>query len=298
MDAIDLNLLPMFVAVAESASFSAAATRLAIPKSSISRGIASLEDAMGVRLFHRTTRHVSLSTAGSALLERSAPLLAALQKSVTDLPELQDEPSGVLRVTAPVDFGTAVLAESVARFMARHTKLQIDLRLTNTLVDIVAEGVDIAFRISTRPLKDSSLVAQRAAALAMQLYAAPSYFARRGAPRSPDDLAAHALIGFRGIGRLRLTGPDKPVTVDAHSHIICDDMLFMREMLREGAGIGVLPTFLAAAEVTAGNLVCALPRWSVPTGHLWLVTPSGRNPPRKVVAFRDFVMETLRARML
>lgn len=298
MAAIDLNLLPIFVAVAETASFSAAAAKLRIPKSTVSRGVANLENAMGVQLFHRTTRHVALSTAGTALLERSAALLAALQQSVSGLPELQAEPSGVIRVTAPIDFGSAVLADIVARFSARYTAVEIDLRLTNAVVDIVAQGCDVAFRIALRPLKDSALVAQKAGGIALQLYAAPSYLARRGTPRTPQDLDAHTWVVFRGSHRLRLTGPDKQVTVETRGRIVCDDMFFMRESLRAGAGIGILPTFVAAAEVTAGNLICALPRWSVLAGQLWIVSPGGNHPARKVVAFRDFVVESLRSRSL
>ncbi len=297
MAAIDLNLLPIFVAVAETSSFSAAAAKLGIPKSTISRGVASLEDAMGVRLFHRTTRQVSLSTAGDALLERSAPLLAALQQSVSDLPELQEQPSGVLRVTSPIDFGSAVLADLVAKFTARYSALQIDLRLSNAVVDIVAEGFDVAFRISSRPLKDSSLVAQKVGTVALQLYAAPSYVARRGLPRVPEELDGHAWVGFRGTDRLRLTGSDKAVTVEPRGRIVCDDMFFVQAALRAGAGIGALPNFVAAADVAAGNLVCALPRWSGLAGQLWLVSPGGRHPPRKVTAFRDFAMEALRNRL-
>ena len=295
---LDLNLLPIFVAVAEASSFSVAAAKLQIPKSSISRGIVNLEDALGVRLFHRTTRHVALSTAGVALFERSAQLLAALQASVSDLPELQEDPSGLLRVTSPVDFGSTVLAELVARFSALHPKVEIDVRLDNTLVDLAAASVDVAFRIATRPLKDSSLVAQKAAVVGIQIYAAPSYLARRAVPRAPKDLGEHAWVIYRGADQLKLVGPDRPATLAIRGPVICDDMFFLREVLREGAGLGVLPTFLAAPDVAAGRLVCVLPKWCLPQGQLWIMSPGGRHAPRKVVAFRDFVIETLRTRLL
>ena len=295
---IDLNLLPIFVAVAETASFSAAAKKLGIPKSTISRGVASLEAALGVQLFHRTTRKVSLSTAGTSLLERSGSIVAALQQSVTELPELQEAPSGVLRVTAPIDFGAAVLAEITARATARYPALEIDLRLTNAMVDLVGEGVDIAFRISSQPLKSSSLMAQKVGAVALQLHASPSYLARRGTPRTPQDLQGHSWVGFRGSRRLRLIGPERPATVEAKGRIVCDDMFFMRETLRAGAGIGMLATFVAQQDVSSGDLVCVLPRWSVLGGQLWLVWPGGNRPPRKVVVFRDFVLESLRTRVL
>jgi DNA-binding transcriptional LysR family regulator len=295
---IDLNLLPIFVAVAETSSFSAAATKLGIPKSTISRGVASLEAALGVQLFHRTTRKVSLSTAGTSLLERSGSIVLALQQSVTELPELQEAPSGTLRVTAPIDFGAAVLAEITTRFTARYPALEIDLRLTNAMVDLVGEGVDIAFRISSQPLKSSSLVAQKVGAVALQLHASPSYLARRGTPRTPQDLHGHSWVGFRGSSRLRLIGPDRPATVEARGRIVCDDMFFMRETLRASAGIGMLATFVAKEDVSSGDLVCVLPRWSVLGGQLWLVWPGGKRPPRKVVVFRDFVLESLRTRVL
>ena len=295
---LDLNLLPIFVAVAETSSFSAAAKKLAIPKSSISRGVQHLEDALGVRLFHRTTRSVSLSTAGTALLERSAQLLAQLQSAVSDLPELQESPSGQLRVTAPVDFGSTLLAEIIARFSALYPAVGIDVRLDNAVMDLAAAGVDIAFRIATRPLKDSALVGQKVGPVGVQLYAAPSYLARRGTPHAPGDLVGHDWILYRGTEELRLVGPDKTATIEPKGRVVCDDMFFMREAVRAGGGIGLLPTFIAASDIAAGTLVCALPKWSLPAGTLWIITPGGRHPPRKVAVFRDFVLDTLRTRVL
>jgi DNA-binding transcriptional LysR family regulator len=298
MGTIDLNTLPLFAAVAETSSFSAAAEKLGLPKSSVSRGIASLEGAVGVRLFHRTTRKVSLSTAGVAFLDRISSSLASLQKSVADLPELEEEPSGRLRVTAAVDLGATVLAEVVARFVARYPGVEVDLRLTNAYVDLVAEGLDVALRIATRPLKDSSLVARNAGKVTLNLYASPSYLALRGTPRIPRDLDAHTWVLFRRGGALRLLGPGKRVTIARRGPIQCDDMLFMREALRQGAGVGMLPAFVANDLVAAGQLVCILPRFSVPTGRLWIVHHGGRHLARKVVAFRDFVLDALKARPL
>lgn len=298
MSSLDLNLLPIFVAVAETSSFSAAAKKLGMPKSTVSRGVASLEEALGVPLFHRTTRKVSLSTAGASLLARSGALVASLQEAVTELPELQEIPSGTVRITAPIDFGAAVLADIVARFTARYPSLQVDLRLTNAVVDLIAEGVDLAFRISARPLVSSSLVAQKVGPVSMQLYAAPGYLARAGTPRSPEELAQHSWVNFRSWPRVRLAGPERTVTVEAKGRVSCDDMFFVRESLRAGAGIGVLPMFVAKDEVAAGNLVRVLPKWSPPGGQLWLVWPGGNKPPRKVAAFRELVLESLRARMV
>ena len=136
-----------------------------MPKSTVSRGIAGLELAMGVRLVNRTTRHVALSTAGVALHERVSPQLTALVRSLVALPELEEEPSGKLRITAIADFAATALADIVARFVARHSAVEVELHLTTRLVDLVAEGFDLAFRNSRQRLRDSSLRARRAAAL-------------------------------------------------------------------------------------------------------------------------------------
>lgn len=295
---IDLNLLPLFTAVAESSSFSAAAEKLGLPKSSVSRGIAGLEGELGVRLFHRTTRRVSLSTAGAAFLDRISSPLATLQQSVGDLPDLDAEPSGRLRVTAAVDFGSTVLAEIVARFVALYPRVHVELRLMNAQVDLVAEGFDMALRIATRQMKSSSLVARNAGVVTMQLYASPSYLALRGTPRRPRDLGLHTWVLFPTTQTLRLAGPGKPITVTPEGRIHCDDMFFVREVIRHGAGIGVLPSFLATDEVSAGHLVRVLPRWNVPTGQLWVVYHGAQHLPRKVIAFRDFVLDSLKARPL
>ncbi|MEW5848978.1 MAG: LysR family transcriptional regulator [Myxococcota bacterium] len=295
---MDLNLLAAFVTVAETASFSEAARRLRLPKSSVSRRISALESTMGVRLLHRSTRHVALSTAGAALYERVAPQLASLQQSLRDLPELEEEPSGRLRVTATVDWGVTVLAEVVTRFVARYPAVQVELSLSSELVDLVGGGFDVALRISRHRLKDSTLMARSVGPLAMQLYASPSYLARRGTPRTPRDLEEHSFVVFRSLGRLRLEGPTGSAVIDLHGRVMADDMFFVRESVRTGAGVGLLPRFLAESDVTTGALVNVLPRWHTSMTSLWIVTPAARHVPRKVTAFRDMVLDALRDRPL
>jgi DNA-binding transcriptional LysR family regulator len=298
MGTIDLNLLTIFAAVARTSSFSGAAKQLGLPKSSVSRGIAGLELAMGVRLVNRTTRHVALSTAGVALHERVSPQLSALVHALGALPELEEQPSGKLRITALADFASTVLAEIVARFIARHPAVEIELRLTTDLVDLVAEGFDLAFRNSRRRLRDSSLHARKVGSFAMQIFAAPSYLARRGSPRSPADLASHDWAIYSGITRLRLESAGAVADVEPRGRIVCDDMPFVRAAIGAGAGLGLLPTFLAEADVTSGALVRVLPRWAMPSGDLWIISTAARHAPRKVTAFRDFAIESLRARPL
>jgi DNA-binding transcriptional LysR family regulator len=292
---MDLNLLTLFEAVARTSSFSAAAKELGIPKSSSSRGIARLEDEVRLQLFFRTTRHVSLSAAGTALYDRTSPLLRALKAALGELPESEEAPSGTLKITAPVDLGVLFLAEVVTRYTARYPAVSVQVHLTGRVVDLVAEGFDVALRVASR-LADSSLIVRRAAPVLLHLFASPLYLARRGTPRSEADLAEHDWIAFRGGAQnLRVTGP-REVAAGRPARIVCDDLLFARDAVRSGAGIGLLPTFVAEADVLAGRLVRIVPRFERPAGNLHIVTPAAKHVPRKVTAFRDLVLEMLKAR--
>src|SRR5512143_1872669 len=254
---MDLNLLSVFEAVARTSSFSSAARELGVPKSSASRGIARLEEELAVQLLFRTTRHVSLTAAGSALYDRLTPLLRSLKAALGELPEREEMPSGRLRVTAPVDLGVLFLAEVVTRYTARYPAVSVDLSLTGRVVDLVAEGFDVALRVGAR-LQDSSLVARRAAPIVVRLYASPLYLARRGTPRTEEDLEAHDWIQFRGGPQhLRVSGP--PRKGGRPPRMVCDDVLFVRDAVRAGAGVGLLPTFVAEPDVLAGALVRVLP---------------------------------------
>lgn len=292
---MDLNLLTLFEAVARTSSFSAAARELGIPKSSASRGIARLESELGVQLVLRTTRHVSLSAAGTGLYDRMTPLLRSVKAALGEIPEREETPSGTLRITAPVDLGVLFLAEVVTRYTARFPAVSVDVHLTGRVVDLVAERFDVALRVASR-LEDSSLIVRRAAPVMFHLFASPLYLARRGMPRSEADLAEHDWIAFRsGPQSLRVTGP-RQAGATRPARIVCDDLLFARDAVRAGAGVGLLPTFVAEGDVVAGRLVRIVPRFERPAGSLHIVTPAAKHVPRKVTAFRDLVLEMLKAR--
>ena len=285
--------MQLFVAVADTGSFSAAAKALGLPKSSISRGIARLESQVGAELLHRTTRQVALSSAGAALYEKAGPLVVQLREALGTVPERDEEPAGELRLTAPSDVGAIVLAEVVPRFLARYPRVRVDTHLTGRRVDIVAEGFDVALRVMPAKSADSSLVQRKLAALELQLFASPSYLGRRGAPRSIEDVCHHDLVWFRPFRAVKRMGFDHK-----QARLVTDDFWFVRSALLHGAGIGLLPAFLAREAVQAGELVCVLPRHSEPVGTLALMHPRVRNVPRKVTAFRDFLLEALARRPL
>ncbi|MET0401620.1 MAG: LysR substrate-binding domain-containing protein [Cystobacter sp.] len=289
----DLNLLPLFVAVAETRTMSAAAHKLGIPKSSVSRGVASLEDALGVQLFHRSTRKLALTTAGSAFYEKVRPVVAALRDITGSLPEQETEPSGELRITAPIDMGLTFLAPLAAEFSARYPAIHLDIRPTNRTVDLVGEGFDLALRVAEK-LSDSTLVARKLSRLELGLYASPAYLTRRGLPRTPQDTAEHDWVVFRGGRPLApaLAVPPKP-------RLVSDDLLFVHRAIRQGLGLGMIPTFVAREDVSAGLLVRVLPSFALDAaGSLFFVYPRTEHVPRKVAAFRDFLLAYLKANPL
>jgi DNA-binding transcriptional LysR family regulator len=295
--AFDYQILAIFVAVAELSSFSKAAQKLGIGKGTVSRAVARLEADVGSELLHRTTHEVALSTAGRALFERTAPHLAAVREAVADLPERGEQPSGELRMTAPSDFGAIVLPEILAELARRYPEMSYDVRLTNERVDLVAQGFDLAIRVGPSTLRDSTLTVRRLGAVASELYAAPSYLARRGRPKHWND-GAHDWIlhpflrsASKRTGSARASEESKRQA----SKFVCDDFFLIRDLVRQGTGIGVLPKFVAAPYLREGwieNVQINIP--ATATGHYVLLYPSRAQVPRKVSAFRDYLVERLK----
>ncbi len=297
MSDVDLALLPAFVAVAELGSFSAAAQQLGVQKSSVSRSIARLESALDTRLVHRTTRRVTLSAAGASLYETIVEPMAALRTATSGVVDLDGSPTGHLRVTAPVDLGS-LISESVARFTSRYRGVEVELRLTSDVVDLVSERIDVAVRVATRPLRDSSLHVRSLGELRAGIFASPLYLARHGVPKSPEQLAAHEWVVFSSSRRLRLFNDGKSFTVATKGHVLCDDMIFLLHAVGHGIGIGLLPGFLAEPEVRAGKLVQVVPAWDAIGAKVWLMTQAGRKASKSLAMFVDCVEATLSAHRL
>ena len=291
---IDLNLLRAFAAVHGSGSFSAAAAQLGVPRSTVSRAVLALEAELGQQLFQRTTRRVTTTRVGLSLFDRVAPQLESLAGALSDLPEAGQEPAGLLRLSATADLGAMVLAEAATRFTQRYPQAQVEVALTDRLVDLVREGFDLALRLTSRPAT-SSLVARKVGTVLLQLYAAPSYLARRPAPRTPAAVAEHDWVSYTTLPIALSCGGTRRV-VNAVPRVRGNDMFFVREALRAGAGLGVLPTFLADAAVASGDLVRVLPEWVVFSSKVLLVRPAHRQAPRKVQAFQELLLELLRQR--
>lgn len=286
--ATDYALLAAFVAVADLQSFTAAARKLGITKSTVSRAVAELEAQLGAELLHRNTHAVAVSTTGVALYERVAPHLVALEQAVRRLPERATEASGQLRVTAPLDFSLVVLPEILVHFARRYPEIDVTLHTTNEYVDLVAGGFDLAVRVSRRGLKDSSLVSRRLGELNASFYASPVYLARRGRPRRVGEPGHDWILHASASAAFKLPG-------EARVRFLCDDFLLVRNLAREGGGVALLPRLVATPLVTDGGLEeVLLPERAGPSASLFLVYPSSGQVPRKVAAFRDFLVDWLK----
>jgi DNA-binding transcriptional LysR family regulator len=282
---MDLNDVTLFTRVVEAGTFTAAASSLVLPTSSVSRGVARLEASLGVRLLHRTTRRLRLTDAGHAFLEHARVALAELDQGADRVRALGAEVRGTVRLSASVDVGVHLLPPIVTRFVARHPHVRVEMSFTSRYVDLVEEGFDLAIRAGK--LGDSTLVARRIGAPALGLFASKAYLARRGAPRSVADLAHHECLLFRGRGdraTWRFEGPDGERTVEVRGALAVDEMTASRELIAQGVGIGVLPTYLGA---TGRDLVRVLPRHAMAASSVAIVSPPVRYEPACVTLFRE-----------
>lgn len=277
---VDIDALRVFCAVASHRSFSKAAAQLGRDRSQVSRMVRALEAQAGAQLLVRTTRSVRLSPEGAELLARVTPALTALDGAVGALRASREVPAGEVTVTAPPDLGRAWLAPALVGFRAQHPGVRVRVRLTAQMLDLMTDGVDLALRVG-RPGGDS-LVARRLGAIVAGFYASHAYLDRRGAPRTPADLAAHE--------RLWPTPPrranEAPVGASAPT-VRCDDFHLLAEMAAAGGGVALLPTFVAA-RFTA--LVRVLPASTRELGTLFLVSRREGPIPARVTALRNHLL--------
>jgi len=293
MSDLDLNDVAAFVRVVENSGFAKAARELGVPTSTVSRAVARLEEAVGVRLLHRTTRNLSVTSEGHAFHQRVSPLVASLRDATRTLGSGNKEPEGLLRMTAPNDIGAAMLSEEVVRFCERYPLLRVELILTNRKLNLVSEGIDLAVRAGR--LESSSLVARKVGTIHVELYAAPSYADRHRLPTTLAELARHQIIGVgaqAGKVSWQLEGPRGQETLEANCRIACDDFGFVRAAAVAGGGIGLLPRMIAATDAASGRLLRVLPEYGQKGAALFVVYPSARQVPTKVSLFRDFLAKS------
>ncbi|MFT4607374.1 MAG: DNA-binding transcriptional LysR family regulator [Gammaproteobacteria bacterium] len=284
--------IPVFVAVIENGGFSAASRTLGVSKSAVSKRINQLESHLGVRLLHRTTRKLSLTEAGERYYEHASEALRAAGKAEDAVTELQGEPKGLLKLSCPMSFGRLHVAPLIPKFMQRYPKLQIDLVMDDKNIDLVAAGVDVAIRAGDMP--NSTLIARKLAPLRQILCASPTYIERYGMPVTPSQLCEHNCILFSYSGdanQWTLNKGDQSEIVMVSGSYRVNNSEAILEALREGVGIGRLPTFVAGPDLKAGNLLRVLDSFNMPDHIFYAVFPEREYLPAKVRAFLDFTVE-------
>jgi DNA-binding transcriptional LysR family regulator len=286
------DAIPVFVAVVQKRSFSAAARALDVSKSAVSKRINRLEQQLGVRLLHRTTRKLSLTEAGERYFEHAVQAVKAATQAEDAATELQGEPQGRLKVSSSMSFGRLHVAPLIPRFMQRYPKLQVDLVMDDRNVDLVADGIDIAIRSGT--LADSTLIARKLSPLRQMLCASPDYIRRHGEPMSPAELEQRNCILFSysiDANEWTLYKGNEVETVSVSGNYRVNNSEAILEALVEGIGIGRLPTFIAGPALKSGKLVQVLSAYRIPNHTFYAVFPEREYMPAKVRAFIDFAIE-------
>ncbi|MES2482079.1 MAG: LysR family transcriptional regulator [Pseudomonadota bacterium] len=280
----------VFAGVVDAGSFVAAADHLGMSKAAVSRYVAELEQRLGVRLMHRTTRKLSLTQEGEVFLARAREILASIEASEAELSAHADTASGLVKVSVPVSFGIQHLAPLWGEFLAAHPRVSLDVQLADRVIDLVDEGFDLAVRIARLP--DSSLVSRQLASTRLVLCASPAYLERRGAPRHPDDLTQHELLGYSLLAmgdQWQFTGPQEAVTVKVKPRLWTNNGDSCVAVAARGAGIALQPTFLVARELAAGRLVEVLPQYRSIELGIYAVYPTRKFVLPKVRALLEFL---------
>jgi DNA-binding transcriptional LysR family regulator len=291
---IEPNDLLLFARIVEAGSFSMAAQRVNLPKSTVSRRLALLEAALGERLLQRTTRKLAVTEFGASLLEHARKVRDEVEAAGQLAEHRQQAPSGRLRISLPADFANLGMAELVSAYMRRYPAVTMELDLSPRRVDLLSENFDIAIRMGDLP-DDASLSARRVALERLGLYAAPSYVARRGMPATPDDLIDHELLCLLS----RSGGPTPWVLTrgkvtwqrELPAKLCANSPDLIARIACEGAGIGASSDLFAQDHVERGDLVRILPEWDLPVVSGWAVFAGRRLMPAKTRAFLDMMEE-------
>lgn len=286
-----------FIQVVEMASISAAARRLNVAKSVVSKRIMNLEEAMGTELLHRSTRRISPTDRGAVFYERARAILHDLQEAVEDVAERDGDLCGPLRITAPMTFGTMHLSPLLFSFLKQHPRLDLSLDLDDAVVDIIGKGYDLAIRIGH--LRDSSLIARKLTVSSRVVCCSPDYAKRAKLPTTIEELAAHNCIGYANIPSSELWqfqpakagGPIRAIPIKAR--VIINNGELIRDAACAGLGLAMLPTFLAADLLRQGKLIKAFTAIEPLPYTIYAVYPQSRHPSQKIRAVIDHLVDAL-----
>lgn len=289
-----LTGLIAFARAASLGSYTAAARSLEISPSAVSKSVQRLEQQLGLSLFTRTTRSLTLTAEGRDMHERALRLLQAAEEIEQAVLVAKSEPMGTLKVAVPLPLGLHVLAPALARMKERYPKLTIDLRIGDQFIDLIEEGIDVAIRVGD--LADSRLISRRLALHRVCAFASPAYLAKRGVPQHPDELVDHDCVNYRfqSSGQA-LRWPfqigGRVVEITPRSWAVVDSSDAVAELLVADGGIGISPTYVAARYVARGELVPVLSRYAVDRSTITALWPQSRRSNPNVKAFLSFLTD-------
>ena len=284
----------IFTRVVECHSFTLAAQQMGMQKSTVSRRLAMLEERLGVRLINRTTRKLRLTEVGQAYYERCRQIMLDFAEAEQAVMQLQEAPSGLLRISAPIEFGQMLLGRVIGAFVKAYPQISAEVEISSRPVDLVEEGIDIAIRVG-QP-QDSTLIARKLYETSRHLYASPAYLAEHGTPQTLTDLAAHRAV---------LQAQDSPKywpilgqNIACHRVLTSNNVTFAREAAVAGGGIAPLPSMIGDVSVQRGELVKILPQAPLPSSEIYAVYLSRRFQALKVKTFLEFLIGQLPAEEL
>jgi DNA-binding transcriptional LysR family regulator len=291
----DLNDMLFFAEVVENGGFAAAGRTLGVPKSRLSRRVAELEARLGVRLLQRTTRKLSLTQVGEVYFRHCVDMRDAALAAGEAVAQVQTEPRGTIRVVCPITLAQSTVGRVVPMFLARYPGVRIDMQVSNRVVDLVDEGVDVALRVRTSLDDSGSLVIKQLGGTQALLVASPELLARQGQPSSVEDLTRLDTVGMSAVdgkATWRLLGPGHAEYLLVHRpRYVADDLLTIKAAVMQGIGMCALPDYLCSESLANGRLVQVLPGWGPQAGIVHAVFPSRRGLVPAVRAFLDFLGE-------
>lgn len=294
----NLNRLAYFAAVVETGSFTRAADRLGVTKAVVSSQVTQLEQELKSTLLVRNTRKVSATEAGRLFYARCASILTEAQEAFSELSQLSEQPMGTLRLTAPNDYGTAIVAPLVVAFRREHPDCRVELYLGDDHSDLMAGDLDLAIRVGW--LRDSTLMARKLGGFRQHLVGAGGNFRLFDQIRHPDDLSSAPFIANRALPdplRWLFTNADgETVPVNLQSDLSMDSAPAIMAAVAEGAGLAILPDYLVRDHLASGVLTHVLPDWSLPEGGIFVVLPASRFRAAKIRAFTDMLGQAERLR--